>query len=95
MKVNDPLLVTNLVRADSSEASKGFCYIDPDDGKMGYFLPLGENPHFNLNFTDPARKGSELDYVPVLNVREDCLGVVLADKIVEPVNFIVNVEGKE
>ncbi len=93
MKVNDPLLVTNPVRADSPEASKGFCYTDPDDGEMLYFLPLYENSHFT--FTDLARKGTEPDYVPVLNIKSDCVGVVRVDRIVEPVEFIVNVETVE
>ncbi len=92
MKVNDPLLITNPVRADSFEASKGFYYVDPDDGETMYFLPLVKNPNFDLNFTDPARKGSEPDYVPVLNVKNDCIGIVLADKIVEPVELEINVK---
>ena len=95
MRINDPLLVTNPVRADSPEASKGFCYVDPDDGEMLYFLPLTENAHFTFTFTDPARKRTEPDYVPVLNIKSDCIGVVRVDRIVEPVEFIVNVETVE
>ncbi len=95
MKVNDPLLVTNPVRADSPEVSKGFFYVDLDDGETMYFLPLAENPHFTFVFTDPARKGTEDDYVPVLNVKSDCIGVVRVGQMVEPIELIVNVETVE
>ena len=95
MKVNDPLLITNPVKADSPEVSKGFSYVDPEDGETMYFLPLSENPNLDIVFTDPARKGTEPDYVLVLNIKSDCIGVVPVDQIVEPVEFIVNVETVE
>ncbi len=95
MRINDPLLITNPVRADSPEASKGFSYVDPDDGETLYFLPLCENSHFTFTFTDPARKRTEPDYVPVLNIKSDCIGVVPVDQMVEPIELIVNVETVE
>ena len=95
MKVNDPLLITNPVRADSPEVSKGFTCVDSDTGQTSYLLPLAENPHFTFVFTDPARKGTEDDYVPVLNVKSDCIGVVPVDQMVEPIELIVNVETVE
>ncbi len=95
MRINDPLLITNPVRADSPEASKGFSYVDPRDGETMYFLPLKRNPHFDFTFTDPSKKGTEDDYVPVLNIKSDCIGVVPVDQMVEPIELIVNVETVE
>ena len=92
MKVNDPLLITNPVRADSEEAKNGFYYVDPDDGTTNYFLPLAENENLDFHFTDPTRQGTEHLYVPVLNLKQDCLGIVPVDQMVEPVNLTVNVE---
>lgn len=92
MKITEPVKVSNLVRADSEEVKNGFYYVDPVDGTTDYFLPLAENENFDFNFTDPAKRGSEHLYVPVLNLKEDCIGIVLVDKMVEPVNFTVNVE---
>ncbi len=95
MKVNDPLLITNPVRADSEEAKNGFYYVDPDDGTTDYFLPLAENEHFDFHFTDSGRRGSEHLYVAVLNLKEDCIGIVPADRMVEPVELEVIVKEKE
>ena len=92
MKIIEPTEVQNLVRADSEAAENGFRKWDDVEKEWDYFLPLAENYNFDFNFTNSARRGTEPDYVPVLNIKEDCIGIVPIDKMVEPVNLTVAVE---
>ena len=95
MNITEPVVVNNLVRADSEVAENGFRKWNKKGGEWDYFLPLRKNYNFDFVFTNPERKGTEPDFVPVLNIREDCIGIIPIDKMVEPVDFTVNVERKE
>ncbi len=84
----------NLVRADSDEVENGFRQYDLMEEKYDYYLPLKKNINFDFNFTDPSRKGTEPDYVPVLNIKTDRIGIIAIDEMVEPVEFEVIVKEK-
>ncbi len=94
MRVIESNEKSRLVRADSKEAKNGFRQKD-DEGEYDYYLPLTENINFDFNFTNSFREGTEPNYVPILNIKTDRIGIVGIDAMVEPVDFTVNVERKE
>lgn len=95
MKVNKPTLVSNSVRADSSEAKNGFGY--EALGEYEYFVPVSDNSCI-LYIRRSLKKGQSIfiepEYVLVFNVKNNTMGIVKANQMVEPVNFSVNVETK-
>ena len=98
MKVNDPLFISNPVRADSDEAKNGFRYIDEDDNTYNYFVPMDSNS-VHLYIRRSMGKDRSIFIAPshilVFNVQSNSAGIVKADRMVEPVDFTVNAERKE
>ena len=96
MKVNDPDLICNFVRADSPEAANGFGY--EFHGRYEYAVPVKDNPQI-LYIRRAVKEGQssfiEPEYILVFNVKNNCMGIIKANQMVEPVNFTVNVEGKK
>ncbi|KKL76894.1 hypothetical protein LCGC14_2040330 [marine sediment metagenome] len=96
MNVIEPMQTNNLVRADSREAEDGFRYLD--DNIYSYFVPMNDN-RSTLYIRQAIRENQSIfitpEYVLVFNVRFNVAGIVEADKMVEPVDFTVNVERKE
>ena len=96
MNVIEPVVTRNLVRADSRKARNGFRYFIL--GAIEYFVPTEDNPHV-LYIRRAIGEGQSIfitpKYVLVFNVKNNMMGIVKADQMVEPVNFTVNVEGKE
>ncbi len=98
MNVIEPTVTKDSVRADSREAKKGFRYLDENDNTYGYFVPMEDN-RFTLYIRRIVQEGQSIfitpQYVLVFNVQSNAAGIVKADRMVEPVDFTVNVEGKE
>ncbi len=96
MNVIEPAVTRNSVRADSREAKNGFRYFVL--GVIEYFVPTKDNPH-NLYIRRSIREGQSIfitpEYVLVFNVKNNTMGIVRADQMVEPVEFEVNMEGKD
>ncbi len=94
MNVIESMETKNLVRADSEEAENGFRYLVEEDITYNYYIPMDDNSYY-LYIRRAIRKGRNLfinpDYVLVFNLRSNTAGVVKADKMVEPVDFTVNV----
>ena len=98
MNVIESMETKNLVRADSEEAENGFRYLDEEDNTYNYFVPMDDNS-YHLHIRMTIKKGKSIfinpTYVLVFNLQSNTAGVVKADKMVEPVDFTVNVERKE
>ena len=94
MRVIEPKVVENLVRADSIAKEKGLRYFDEEEGSYDYFVVLDTNAAY---YSVRLRSKLKLSYVPlwVFNVKTGTLATVPADKMVEPVDFTVNAERKE
>ena len=96
MNVIKPAITRESVRADSRKAKNGFRYFVL--GAIEYFVPTEDNPH-NLYIRRSMGEGQSIfitpEYVLVFNVKNNRMGIVKADQMVEPVNFTVNVERKE
>ncbi len=98
MDIVEPERTENLVRADSLKARKGFRYLDEDDKTYDYFVPMSDNQH-NL-YIRRAKWGGQStlinpDYILIFNVQHNAAGIVKVDQMVEPVEFVVNVEEVE
>ncbi|KKK88616.1 hypothetical protein LCGC14_2741380 [marine sediment metagenome] len=97
MRIIEPVNIENLVRADSVEAHEGFRYLDENDGIYGYFIPMDDNSS-NLYIRRTIKTGKSIfiapEYVLVFNIRFNIAGAIKANKMVEPVDFTVNV-GRE
>ncbi|KKL66730.1 hypothetical protein LCGC14_2142040 [marine sediment metagenome] len=95
MKVNDSLLITKFVRADSPKAKDGFrCVNDPKKEKS-YYVVVFDNPD-TLYIRKTIREEQSIsiapEYVLVHNVSFNSLGIVRASELVEPVSLTINVE---
>ncbi len=93
MKVIEPERTTNLVRADSLKARNGFRYFDKNEETYMYFVPMKDNSH-HLYIRRTVREGQSIFitpvYILVFSVRYNTAGIVKADRMVEPINFVVN-----
>ncbi len=97
MIVIESMETKNLVRADSEEAENGFRYLDEEDNTYNYYMPMDDNScHLYIRMT--IKEGRSIfinpNYVLVFNLQFNIAGVVKADKMVEPIDFTVNVEEK-
>lgn len=96
MRVNKPTEVSNLVRADSKKASNGFRYVFL--GGDEYAVPVKDNPsvlYIRRAIKEEQSIFIEPDYVLVFNIKNNCMGIIKAGQMVEPVDLTVNVEGKQ
>ncbi len=76
------------VRADSPEAKKGFKLYDEREKEYDYFLPL--LPNVNLDVSLASYRVSKIsDYVLVVNLKCNTIGIIHASRMVEPVNMKV------
>ncbi|KKN03336.1 hypothetical protein LCGC14_1108780 [marine sediment metagenome] len=98
MNVIEFMRTENLVRADSEETENGFRYFDEEDNTYSYFVPMDDNSH-NLYIRMAIKEGRSIfitpNYVLVFNLKNNTAGIVKADKMVEPVNFTVNIIASE
>ncbi len=89
-------LTRNLVRADSKEARNGFRFAPY--GSYVYLVPMKGN-ETTLYIRRSIQEGRSIfiepEYVLVFNVRNNKAGIVLANRMVEPVEFTVQMEGKK
>ncbi len=90
--VNEPV---REVRADSVEAKDGFRY--KDSGSYVYCVPMSDNSG-SLDIRR-ARDGNRFtlgsEFVLIFNPRNNIAGFVKADKMVVPMEFILNAAEKE
>jgi len=89
MIIDEPVEDIVEVRADSVEAEDGFRIYDELEEEYDYYLPLRENCNFGFHFTNSRRDDEMPLYIPVLNIKEDCMGIIKVDRMVEPVNIKV------
>ncbi len=95
MNVTEPVVKIDLVRADSSKATRGFRYIDERDDYYGYFVPMSPNSSY-LYIRRSVQKGQSIfiepEYILVFNIKHNSAGIVKADRMVEPIDFTVQAE---
>ena len=95
MEIRDPDLICNFVRADSPEAADGFGF--EQNGIYEYLVPMQDN-EANLYIRRQIQEGQsifiESEYVLVFNVKNNRAGIIRADRMVEPVDFVVTTKGK-
>ena len=97
MKVIEPNETSKEVRADSPEAKNGFRTYDDLEEEYDYFVPMNSNS-MNLSIRRTVRGERSIfiepEHILVFNIQFNCAGIIKADKMVEPVDFTVNV-GRE